>query len=1308
VALFGNDVLVGAYLTNSGNGAAYLYNTSGTLLQTFNHPGNPGNDEFGYSVALSGNDVLVGADTGNGGQGAAYLYNTSGTLLHSFNDPGNNLFFGYSVALSGNDVLVGDLSAESGKGAGYLYNITGALLQTFNDPGHTDGDAFGNSVALSGNDVLVGAFGTNDGKGAAYLYNTAGTLLQTFNDPRNAANDGFGGSVALSGNDLLVGAYSQTSKYDGAAYLYAGETGEISALLGNNQSTTVGIAFGTLLEAQVTDASGNPLPDCAVTFTINNGSNGASATFGSSTVVTVTTNSEGLAIAPVLTADTVAGSFSVTASVNGASTTFLLTNISGAPAKIVVAGGNGQSAPVDSAYATLLQVQVTDSYGNPVAAVPVTFSAPSSGPSGTFNAITTVPTNALGIATAPAFAANDNAGTLIVTASAPGIAASAQFDLTNIGASAPPDFSLAHTFQPPNSANQGYFGGSVVLSGSYVLIGASPVNNNDFLGTAYLYNTSGQLLHTFVDPNGPRHFGIGLRVAMSGDYVLMAVDGGENGPPGIAYLFNTSGQLLQTIQNPDPTAGADFGSSIAISGNSILISDIGVNVNRGAVYLYNTSGQLLQTFHDPGGVSGDELGYSLAFSGNNVLLGTITGGTAYLFNTGGQLLQAFKDPNPTSGDRFGNSIASAGTDVLIGADGADSYNGVAYLFDASGALLQTFHDPSSGSEDVFGSGLALSGTNVLIGSEGAQDGAGGAYLFNTSGQLLETFPDPDGVHTSSTGGGDRFGGWVALSGSNVLIGAIGVNSYAGAAYLYDLVGAQGVPQLSALFGNNESTIVGTAFGTLLEAQVTDASGNPLPGYSVTFTVNNASNSAGATFGGSTVVTVATNSEGLAIAPVLMADTVAGSFTVTASVNGASTTFLLTNTSGAPAKIAVAGGNGQSAPVNSAYGTLLQVEVTDAYGNPVAGVAATFSTPQSGPSGTFNAVSTVPTNALGIATAPRFTANDIAGTFEVTATVAGVSLPATFTLTNTKTAKRTWTAVVGKQLTELYREFRPYHTAGQAASFVPSNDLEALNVANGQVAIAVRAFVDTSTEIMKLGGQVTGVHYLPVAFGMPGIEVDAVFPIIKLPDLGKLADVVVVSPQFRTGPSGSIAPSVTLNPHDRTVTAGTQVTFTAAASGVVTPTVQWQVSGDDGKIFINIPGAISTALTFTATTKQSGDEYRAVFSNALGQISTTAATLTVRNGTDSNGLSGEVSGVNVLPPPLAYAGWSYFLSGSGSLGGWGSFQVYGELTAPGFGERVFTATARVRFQHQEGNGNIRRAVRAGCCDDCPADPGGCAL
>jgi hypothetical protein len=88
-----------------------------------------------------------------------------------------------------------------------------------------------------------------------------------------------------------------------------------------------------------------------------------------------------------------------------------------------------------------------------------------------------------------------------------------------------------------------------------------------------------------------------------------------------------------------------------------------------------------------------------------------------------------------------------------------------------------------------------------------------------------------------------------------------------------------------------------------------------------------------------------------------------------------------------------------------------------------------------------------------------------------------------------------------------------------------------------------------------------------------------------------------------------APMVTVNPANQTLTGGGSVTFTAGASGSPTPTVQWQVSVNGGA-FTNIPGATSTTLTFTPTPSQSGNKYRAVFTNTCGVAMTNAAALTI--------------------------------------------------------------------------------------------------
>jgi probable HAF family extracellular repeat protein len=102
--------------------------------------------------------------------------------------------------------------------------------------------------------------------------------------------------------------------------------------------------------------------------------------------------------------------------------------------------------------------------------------------------------------------------------------------------------------------------------------------------------------------------------------------------------------------------------------------------------------------------------------------------------------------------------------------------------------------------------------------------------------------------------------------------------------------------------------------------------------------------------------------------------------------------------------------------------------------------------------------------------------------------------------------------------------------------------------------------------------------------------------------------VTVQPDAYLGPP--VLPRVISQPVDQTVPAGQQVSFTAAASGEPATTVQWQMSSDGGIDFSNVPGATSTTLTFTATAAQSGDEYRALFTNSSGSVATAARTLTV--------------------------------------------------------------------------------------------------
>jgi hypothetical protein len=205
--------------------------------------------------------------------------------------------------------------------------------------------------------------------------------------------------------------------------------------------------------------------------------------------------------------------------------------------------------------------------------------------------------------------------------------------------------------------------------------------------------------------------------------------------------------------------------------------------------------------------------------------------------------------------------------------------------------------------------------------------------------------------------------------------------------------------ISATAGTPQSTTVSTAFGTPLQATVTNG-GNPVNGASVTFTAHGSG--ASATFAGQVSATAVTNSSGVATAPALTANSQAGSYTVTATVSGATTpaNFSLTNVGATSPIISATAGTPQSTTVTTAFGTPLQATVTNG-GNPVNGASVTFTAPGSGASATFagQVSATAVTNSSGVATAPALTANSQAGSYTVTATVSGAAMPATFSLTN---------------------------------------------------------------------------------------------------------------------------------------------------------------------------------------------------------------------------------------------------------------------------------------------------------------------
>jgi hypothetical protein len=225
---------------------------------------------------------------------------------------------------------------------------------------------------------------------------------------------------------------------------------QMTLVAGTPQTTTLETAFASGLQVALTNSNGCAVTGAAgVPVTFSAPAGGASGVFSTSASITaiVGADASGTVAAPPLTANSVAGSYTVTASSQYGSVSFSLTNTAsgvwcsalgkyvstsaGEPAKLAAGVGSTQSTPAESAFPIRLAVTVTNAQKNPVPGALVTFSAPLAGASGRFTVhfrgphhrvshlhTVKVKANACGIAVAPAFTAGHQPGGYIVEASA--------------------------------------------------------------------------------------------------------------------------------------------------------------------------------------------------------------------------------------------------------------------------------------------------------------------------------------------------------------------------------------------------------------------------------------------------------------------------------------------------------------------------------------------------------------------------------------------------------------------------------------------------------------------------------------------------------------------------------------------------------------------------------------------------------------------------------------------------------------------------------------------------------------------------
>jgi hypothetical protein len=358
---------------------------------------------------------------------------------------------------------------------------------------------FGSSVAISGTMVVVGAPSESSAghseAGNAYVFDAqTGALISTLTSPNAQVTGGFGCSVAISGETVVVGAFGE----------------EISGHMAAGHAYTFNAKTGVLISR-----------------------------FHSPNVGTN-------------------GEFGLSVGINGTTV-------------VVGAGGENASGFVDAGHAYTFSAKT--------GALISTLTSPNAQNGGGFGISVGVSATTVVV------------GAMFETALSKDYAGRAYTFNATTGV-------LVSTLTSPNLQAHGQFGNSVAIDRTTVVVGASRESYTGGLGDsghAYTFNaTTGAAIARLHSPNAQSYGYFGTSVAVSGTEVVI-------GAPqetvqsfttaGRAYTFNaTTGKLISTVNCPNAQTNVQFGLTVAMSGKIVAVGApteyaFGVNA-AGATYLF--------------------------------------------------------------------------------------------------------------------------------------------------------------------------------------------------------------------------------------------------------------------------------------------------------------------------------------------------------------------------------------------------------------------------------------------------------------------------------------------------------------------------------------------------------------------------------------------------------------------------------------------------------------------------------------------------------------------------------------------------
>jgi CSLREA domain-containing protein len=434
------------------------------------------------------------------------------------------------------------------------------------------------------------------------------------------------------------------------------------------------------------------------------------------------------------------------------------------------------------------------------------------------------------------------------------------------------------------------------------------------------------------------------------------VDGGGSGG-GVFLGDGTIATILDSTIGGNVAGGEGGGvyydgsqSSLTIDGSTIAGNESGLDQPGGGIYeqptakvaavlrdtivATNVHETAVNSNGNPTATTPDDISGALEATSFNVLIGVGTDMSGLTNGVNGNLVGTAAQPiNPRLGPLQNNG---GPTDTMVLLPGSPALNA------GSGRAATGRPDQRGVSRSTItniGAYQATASEIVVLYPSPTTAGVAQTFVaevvdadsqiaYGYTGQVTFSSSDPDAVLPPPSMLYDGFGsftGTLETAGSQTITASSGglTGQQSGI-----VVQAAAASALEIQEGNGQTAIVATSYADPLEALVVDAYGNPVAGVSVTFTVQ-ANNGAGASFAGSSTVTVTTGVYGLATAPTLTANGTADSFTVGVSVGtkrGLSGSFSLANTAAPRLEIS-------STPANKALqgdttGTITLATFTD--------------------------------------------------------------------------------------------------------------------------------------------------------------------------------------------------------------------------------------------------------------------------------------------------------------------------------------------------------------------------------------------